>query len=628
MASPEGTFAYLGTLIALAAHIRRSFDYLRAAEDPNNTIQDLQTKVIEVSNVLGSLESTLEPPTAGEVRAGTNNRDPTNLLERVETSAAECEKTLRRVKEIVTMLRDRMPCFLYQGTRTALHSSQLASCPGSGISNGSCISPKIQNFGSKGYFVYAILITLSGRPLTIHELDEASFYSYETMVDLLPLIQKHELSTFGSVRRIVNKYLGSLACAPRLSHEDVTVSHSKQQLVDELKRLLPEKAWKSVGHGMIAIACMKTIAESLRVPAYNVDAHFGPHHQPRKKNESPLLAYSTAYWLHHCTNSNTQNQRLTRCIHGMIQSVFCAEKRHRHTRCNDITSTDLDRALAFAAKLDFCALGKTYIEMGANPHRRSSQHGETALHLAVAHSSIGMVRTLLEEGVDRNAVDGRGFTPLLWAAFFGQAAVVQQLVESGADVNAAQALGYSMKEPCYDLSFPLLDPAFQCLHADQNSVPDTEDCIFQMENNFNELLSRSSQAWTPLFIARFKGHDEVVKLLLQLGANDLSSGLPREETRRTMTKNRDCKPLNTNPCYGTDRRHALRTRVSRKALFEESPGLQRHSFCTSRLDLAAGKIKAKRNRKIGRRQPQKFESCTRGGIKQRRASSSKATLHN
>lgn len=636
--------SFVVTAAELATDIGRKCDYFRK----DSSSKDLRTEVKELSSVLDSLKDTLESSFTGDICAGTSARNAANLGERVGASAMECEKTLKQANDMAVILRDNMPRCSYQRTRNGLHPLQFASCPGSGISSGSSVSPKFENFGSKGCIVYAILITLSRRPLTIEELKAASLCSYDTMMDLLPGIRKQKSSSFDTIQQIVNKYLKSLTSDSRLSYEDEVVSHLKQQLADELDRLLIEIGWKSIGHEMIAITCMETIAECLHVPAYNSDAHIGRRNQPRYRNETTFLAYSITYWFHHCTDSNPQDQRLIRCIHGMVQSVFCAEKRHHHMRCNDVTSRDLDRALVFAAKYDFCALGKTYIEMGANFHRRSSQHGETALHLAVAHNSIGMVRILLEEGADRNAVDGKGFTPLLWAAFFGQTTVVQQLVDHGTDVNAAQALRYSEEEPCCDLSIPPLDPTFQWLFCGTKSVAFTDGCIFQMENKINDLSSHRSQAWTPLSIAACKGHVEVVELLLRLGAHDQSNGAlqehgsqaqtalsfaafkgddevvksliqpgafyqsndaSQEQIRQNVTKNWALDPFNTNRRYETNRRDAIRSRLDRIARYKEGLGVQRPSSCTSRSNQAIeGTRKAKRNRKSGRRQPQKCAS--------------------
>ena len=62
--------------------------------------------------------------------------------------------------------------------------------------------------------------------------------------------------------------------------------------------------------------------------------------------------------------------------------------------------------------------------------------GKTALHCAAMGGHAGIVRMLLDVGVEIDAKDGGGYTALHLAAWGGEEDVVRLLVEAGANVNA------------------------------------------------------------------------------------------------------------------------------------------------------------------------------------------------
>uniref|UniRef100_H3CQY7 Uncharacterized protein n=1 Tax=Tetraodon nigroviridis TaxID=99883 RepID=H3CQY7_TETNG len=68
------------------------------------------------------------------------------------------------------------------------------------------------------------------------------------------------------------------------------------------------------------------------------------------------------------------------------------------------------------------------MEMG-NIHIRSKQTGQTALHLAVRHGRVVMVRLLLSYGADANIQDHQGTTALMFASERGHTHVARLLLE-------------------------------------------------------------------------------------------------------------------------------------------------------------------------------------------------------
>lgn len=114
---------------------------------------------------------------------------------------------------------------------------------------------------------------------------------------------------------------------------------------------------------------------------------------------------------------------------------------------------------------------------------------------------------LIDVGADidkpADAAPAVGWTPLMMAAAEGHAAAVSALVKAGADVNAANALGRTA--PMFTSSYGFLAIASDLLahRADPNIVP------------------KDSTGWTALIAAAHNGHVDVIRALLEHGA-DLS----------------------------------------------------------------------------------------------------------
>ena len=64
-----------------------------------------------------------------------------------------------------------------------------------------------------------------------------------------------------------------------------------------------------------------------------------------------------------------------------------------------------------------------------------------SIHDAANSGDIEAVKEFLAAGVDVNAKDGNGWTPLIPAAANGRKEVVELLIASGADVNVKSAFG-------------------------------------------------------------------------------------------------------------------------------------------------------------------------------------------
>jgi hypothetical protein len=113
---------------------------------------------------------------------------------------------------------------------------------------------------------------------------------------------------------------------------------------------------------------------------------------------------------------------------------------------------------------------------------------------------LNEVQKLLSKGVDPNTQDGRGWSPLMWATAEGHRKIVELLLEHGADPNVINYLGrsaimYASNYGFYEIAKALLE---------KGGTP----------NPSSEITEHP-----PLSAAAHKGHLEVVKLLVEHGAN-------------------------------------------------------------------------------------------------------------
>ncbi len=113
------------------------------------------------------------------------------------------------------------------------------------------------------------------------------------------------------------------------------------------------------------------------------------------------------------------------------------------------TASAASLELHVAARNDHAGVVMSLLLAGVDPNVRDAQRN-TALHVAVREDSGKAVEALLKSpGVDVNAINQAGETPLMLAAIRGQLDLVKQLVQRGALVNDAgwSALHYAAAGP-------------------------------------------------------------------------------------------------------------------------------------------------------------------------------------
>jgi ankyrin repeat protein len=162
---------------------------------------------------------------------------------------------------------------------------------------------------------------------------------------------------------------------------------------------------------------------------------------------------------------------------------------------------------AFNGRLKITQLLLTH---GANANVEND-YGETPLHLVSAgkydsqEDGAGIALLLLEHGANTNARDEHHATPLHWAAFKGRLEITQALLDHGVDANAENDKGET--------------PLHLVSQGNYNSQEHGVGIASLLLEHGVDVDVRTKDEWTPLHFAAFNGRIEVVRVLLDRGAN-------------------------------------------------------------------------------------------------------------
>lgn len=157
-----------------------------------------------------------------------------------------------------------------------------------------------------------------------------------------------------------------------------------------------------------------------------------------------------------------------------------------------------------------------------------TKYGQTALFRAAEYGRVEIIELLLEEHVAYDFRYELGYTPLFIAAKNGHMGVVNLLLGKNAARNTKDDLGYTpllraLKDNNVKMAGLLLEK-----HIEEDSADDSQQLLLAaaqighikgVKSLLQKLSSireiRDKYGRTPLYIAAYKGHVEVVELLLE-----------------------------------------------------------------------------------------------------------------
>ncbi|MBN2072161.1 MAG: ankyrin repeat domain-containing protein [Candidatus Krumholzibacteriota bacterium] len=152
----------------------------------------------------------------------------------------------------------------------------------------------------------------------------------------------------------------------------------------------------------------------------------------------------------------------------------------------------------FAATVGNIEIARILLDAGADVDAGDSDNS-TALGIAAMRKHHEMVRFLLEQGADVNHRDRKADTPLSFACYRGNDEMVQILIDSGADLYFRNPHGETMLH-----------------YACQRGLPALAAHIVA---NGTDLETQSINGGTPLAYAAGSDNTEIVRMLLENGAN-------------------------------------------------------------------------------------------------------------
>lgn len=183
--------------------------------------------------------------------------------------------------------------------------------------------------------------------------------------------------------------------------------------------------------------------------------------------------------------------------------------------------------------------------------RRAGAVAEEDLFAAAKEGDLQRLASLLELGLDPNARDRSGATPLIWAALHGHLDVVRYLIDRGARVNEADACGWTALMSAVAMDRLEIAELLLAHGADPNTVCHDKWAAVVLDP---ELIMNpeSLRLWdpealagtghpcveeyrTPLMKAAEEGNAAMVELLLRHGA-DPNARTPEGETAADLAR--------------------------------------------------------------------------------------------
>jgi len=137
---------------------------------------------------------------------------------------------------------------------------------------------------------------------------------------------------------------------------------------------------------------------------------------------------------------------------------------------------------------------------------------------AATNGHTETVQTLLEAGVDVDAKDEGGMTPLMWAAVGGHATTVKVLLTAGADVSVEDNQGTTARlwSANSEIRQLLKDPVSRLIEAATNGQTET---VQELLEAGIDVRGKGEEGVSALMYAANRGHSDIVRALIHAGAD-------------------------------------------------------------------------------------------------------------
>ncbi|KAL8701801.1 MAG: hypothetical protein Q9201_004715 [Fulgogasparrea decipioides] len=278
-------------------------------------------------------------------------------------------------------------------------------------------------------------------------------------------------------------------------------------------------------------------------------------------SQKSFREYAYDHWMKHYWIAEAQSLQLTGLLYEYLLCLpSCEQKIYGWQERSEFRHS----MLLICAMSGFTQLCKVVLQMGTPVDIQYGFNPVTPLHLAVSSGHPDTVRLLLEYGADKEATTSSGETALFLAVRNADRDIVKLLLDFGADIEAripetneyplhvAAANGaesvislvcFNHPEtdedvcgiterpveqnhpPCRDVccEFGSLKANLPCkccnCQLDSATEHEKNDNLCD-EFRVSYLEARSNLEWTPLHYAAAYGHDNVIRLLLRLGAHN------------------------------------------------------------------------------------------------------------
>jgi len=179
------------------------------------------------------------------------------------------------------------------------------------------------------------------------------------------------------------------------------------------------------------------------------------------------------------------------------------------------------------------ALARTLLYRGADV-KAKAKNGWSPLLAAASNGHTEVVKLLLDKGADPNAKGADGSTALIFAANYGHAEVVRVLLDKGVAVNIRNSGGATA---LLEAAANMHSEVVKLLRAHGAEMTLTSAAMLGDRDEVQRLIEAGAdlnamegEGWTALRGSACQGHIEVVRLLLDKGAQIISRNTSKERS--------------------------------------------------------------------------------------------------